>query len=84
MTAFGEGDWAYSTEHREVARIVEVRDIGGHTAYRMWLAGPRAACSAAARRRPVAAFRLVSPLAMSKKSLPGLDSSSQFREERPV
>ena len=37
MTAFGEGDWAYSTEHREVARIVEVRDIWGHTAYRIWL-----------------------------------------------
>lgn len=37
MTQFHEGDWAYSTEHREVVRVIEVRQIWDHIGYRVWL-----------------------------------------------
>ena len=37
MTTFREGDWAYTKAHKAVARIVEVRQIWNHLAYRIWI-----------------------------------------------
>ena len=31
------GDWAWSTEHEAICRILDVQTVWDHTLYRMWL-----------------------------------------------
>jgi hypothetical protein len=33
------GDWAWSTEHEAICRIIEVQTVWDHTLYRVWLPG---------------------------------------------
>ncbi len=33
-----EGSWAYSSEHRQICRVLEVQTLWGGTSYRVWLA----------------------------------------------
>jgi superfamily II DNA or RNA helicase len=31
------GDWAWSTEHKAICRVIDVESVWGHTLYRVWL-----------------------------------------------